>query len=388
MALTCIVVFGLLVNKQYVEYSSEQTGTSLQRRAIEDIPFPAVTLCSSLYESARAKRDFGIRQSPFATTKPKEYEESPLTLYKLLITFDKDIVSGLWEYYLTLDKIIKRMRWIYDIQGLCKIGTVPCDIPYVKDWDRNLTIPNDKRKQVNELKVPAGKWVTRIMSDSSLGKNYMCHTLIPNANATVNFSEPGGNSIGITFSNQFKENIPIINIFIHDRYEHVTLPTYALDSMAMITYESEEYRKSVYSTKLQAIIKPRLIEMPESSELIPCSEDPMYSQTWCQIQYGWKQKINIMKKHYKEEFTCILPGIFTNTTNTLPICKNDEFMNGTLGFYNLMVRRSGGFDQPPLLTYPSIGIHKSSSQCMRRCSRYDYFLQVEGSNDFNAGLLE
>ena len=266
------------------------------------------------------------------------------------------------------------------------MGNLPCEIPHSR-ISNHFTVPNDTQNQVNEFEVPAGKWVTRIMSDSHLGKNFMCHTLYPNTNVTVNFEKSDGTSIAIKFNEKFRMSVPYINVLIHDRHEHVSLPSFALDSMEMMTVLTRD-DKSVYASKLRGIIKPSLLEMPKPSKLLPCSIDPTYSQNWCQIQWGWEKKNEVMKNHFASKFNCILPGIFTNMTDKLPICQNDDRdpVNDTLGFNDLMIKFSGSRNHHPLLTNPPIGIYKSNSGCISRCSHYDYSMQIEEANDYNVGF--
>ena len=381
VVLACMIVFVILIKTQYTEFSSEQTGTSLKWKPIDKLPFPALSICNSHYENARVKKDFGVPPPLIPSTTLKEYRENPLSFYKMHIVYDGNIEQGIWDYYMTLDKIINTVTEAdYDSDTKhCRVGSHSCDLV------AKAISENPKPAHVNmtqEFEVPAGKWVSRVMADSDRGNTYFCHTLIPNV--TVDFGVKDGNSIGLQFLRNFIRKVPYCKIFIHDQFEHVTLPSYALETMASMTILKYD-GINAFAHKGKAIIKPRLIELPEPSELLPCQVDPQYSQNWCQIKWGWQQKLQEMKDHFADRFNCIIPGIWANDTDTKPICNlyESESNNGSLGFIEIM---NPLYPNHPILTYPPIGIHKQTSECNRRCSRYDYSLLMEHISEYDEDM--
>ena len=373
VVLVCLSVFVYMIHKQYLNYSLEETGTSLKWKSVDPLPFPAISICDSHYENAKVRKDLKVPQMPFSTA--KEMRANPLPFYQYHINNDKDIESGIWKYYMTVDKMIyPSTDDEYRITGekkfhQCKIGTASCSI----DWQQ-VTKP-DKVSITPEIQVQAGKWVSRILADSYQGYTYLCHTLIPNV--TVDFSKQGGNSLAIRFLTSYKYHSPYWKIFVHDKYEHVSLHTHALEALASLTMV--RYNKSAKMfNKKKALIKPRLIEMADPSQLHPCSLEPVYSQTWCNIKWGWQQKVNSIKNNLSDKFNCVLPGIWINDNATRPVCHTLEGSNSTLGYHDYFTTY---FDSA--LTHPAIGLYKATSGCIRRCSRFDYSLSMDQISEYD-----
>ena len=76
--------------------------------------------------------------------------------------------------------------------------------------------------------MEAGTWRSRILADSNLGFNFLCHTLVPNV--TVDFSSPGGNSFALQWgvARGYVQKTRDKRVYVHDREEDVVLNTHAI----------------------------------------------------------------------------------------------------------------------------------------------------------------
>lgn len=100
----------------------------------------------------------------------------------------------------------------------CTVGGKSCSLP------KDLSFENFNQKDLSdhvEVKVEAGKWISRLMADSLNGHTFLCHTLVPNV--TVNFSKQNGNSISVKWNKKFLNKAPYWSIYVHDKMEHVLL---------------------------------------------------------------------------------------------------------------------------------------------------------------------
>ncbi len=154
------------------------------------------------------------------------------------------------------------------------------------------------KEQVCEAEVEAGTWRSRILADSNLGFNFLCHTLVPNV--TVDFSSPGGNSFALQWgvTRGYVQKTRDKRVYVHDREEDVVLNTHAIRykkgiSLIPSTVNSplkfprtipsiavgkmDLHDRSLNVKKVQAV--PRLTVHPDPpSQKLPCKSDPGYSQ--------------------------------------------------------------------------------------------------------------
>ncbi len=329
----------LMAKEQYDTYDREPTGSSLSGDSISDFHFPAITICDNHFENARAYEELGFPVSPL-NGKPKEITNHPLKFYEELTDFDLPVMPQLWEYYFTLDrKIFDRTKYYGNnayffkvANNDCRVGLISCGILLHKRTDR--VVP-DGDQEIMEVDVPAGKWVSKFLADSTDGTNQLCHTLIPNV--TVTFENPYGHSIALRWKNVFVSKSNFWKVYVHDTREHVLLDSYAIKTMPSVTilkHDSEDMIK----IKRKVLLLPRLTKHPSSSEILPCASQPDYSENWCNIQWGWQERLEEMTRYYGSNFTCRLPGIWANMNAEVPICSHYDAstQNGALGFQSLM----------------------------------------------------
>ncbi len=165
----------------------------------------------------------------------------------------------------------------------------------------------------------------------------MCHTLVPNV--TVNFERIRGNFISLRWHKYFRENIPEWRIYIHDKYEHVVLASYAMSDLPYITLKSATVGEpSTYKSK--AKLQPRLTKKP-NTRVHKCNEDPSYSQNLCYLKLFWNLRVDTLKKYYGSRLDCLIPGLLVN--HDFPICTKSTAgapnlwnkTNETIGYLDL-----------------------------------------------------
>ena len=76
VVLACIVVFALMVKQQYVNFTLEQTGTSLQWRTIDRIPFPPHYVAAFM-KTPRQKKNLAFDNPLFFQHGQKNFERCP-----------------------------------------------------------------------------------------------------------------------------------------------------------------------------------------------------------------------------------------------------------------------------------------------------------------------
>ncbi len=186
--------------------------------------------------------------------------------------------------------------------------------------------------------MPAGKWISQVLADSSKGNNVICHSFIPNV--TVNFEKIGGNSITLRWDKALKEHVPEWRIYIHDKHEHVVLASYAMSDLPYVTLKKSTEEKS-FKFKHKTKLMPKLKKRPNTNAH-KCIENRSYSQDLCYLKLFWTSRVNSLKEFYGSRFNCSIPGILANYR--LPICSKasagrDSLLNkgnGTIGYLDLI----------------------------------------------------
>lgn len=110
-----------------------------------------------------------------------------------------------------------------------------------------------------------------------------------------------------------------------------------------------------------------------------CVEDEEYSENMCNIVAAWDNRIEELKRFFKDRFDCILPGVITSLS--FPICTR---MNGfeldhgfdslvlkwnttdKLGYDSLMQR---GYEFPSLAGLPLATSSRENEKCAPRCRK-------------------
>ena len=350
----------------YNNYVAEPTGTSLERKMSSDIPFPSVSICTDYFFNRRAFEELGFPIHPMRP--PPKLSKDPSLLYRLLSAYEMNVTENLWRFYPGLTDVLKGNinRRIYNDRGLdakCSVGHLPCSIP-----EKLVGMPEPGKDEF-EYEVPAGKWISRLMADSNRGWNFMCHTMKPNV--SVDFSVAGGNKFSLLWGVPLQD-ISYWHVYVHDRNEEVVLSSHAIETLPLLIPNRNGMR-------VKAMIIPKLIRLPEPSEVHPCIVSRDYSKNRCDLEWGWTKRIQEVKALNGDRFGCLLPGIVTGKEDVtkLPVCKHytpDE-PNGTMGLSDLTKDFNTETRKPILaLTGPPIGKYKSTSPCKRRCSGYSYRL--------------
>ncbi len=155
---TCLGIFVALSVEQCNTFMEEPTGLSLTRESVEDIPFPAITICDMHIQNALASEELNFPRSPFASGPLKEVLSNPEYLIERLILFGHEVVPNLWRYFFTLDKIIHKLVTLAGEKSTsdnkCKVGNVNCAR---KTTDIDVVIPSNSSHQEVEIEVQAGK---------------------------------------------------------------------------------------------------------------------------------------------------------------------------------------------------------------------------------------
>ncbi len=324
LLLICTVLFSIMVYNQYLRLNEERTGTSLSLDVMDEIPFPAITICCQFYDLGQAWDDLKFPVSIFGK-KPEGMKQNPFQFYKELERYGLPVMPNLWKYYLTLDKMVAMDR----LGATCQVGSKRCGA--YKDTSP-LTVEKAKDYEEVITQVDAGTWNSRFVADSQLGAVHMCHTLTPSVNA--DFSSLEGRSIGISWNKHLEyRNVSFFQVYVHDRDEHFLPETYAIETMTSVFMEGPMFQKKL-------MIKPTLMRKPLTSRRHPCLMGN-YSVNLCQINHGWDHKLKLVEDFYGERFQCEIPGIIRGSGKKRPVCDNfDDFNNGTLGHLTLTKRES------------------------------------------------
>ncbi len=328
ISVCCYTVFILMSKEQYDNFKEEPTGSALSGETVSDLPFPAITICDNHYENARAYEEERFPKNAMGG-KPQTVTKDTLNLYEKLITFDLPIVPKLWSYYFTLDKILLHHRSYYrTVQDYCRVGPVPCGYK-----EGGKVMMPDGNDEVFEMEVPAGKWISRFLADSYQGTTHLCHTLIPNV--TISFEVSHGNSIAIKWAKKHALTSTFWTVYIHDKNEHVLLDSYALKILPSVTVP--KYENNLKEHKKKVLVLPKLTKYPSPSTKHLCGNEKEYSENWCDIQWGWQEKMKLFKDVHGDNFTCRLPGVWSNMNEEYPVCKiYDTAEKGSLGFVGLL----------------------------------------------------
>ncbi len=173
----CATVFLLMAKQHYDSYVLEPTGSALSSQSVTDMPFPAITICDSHFEYARASAELdfplsgagqepsevvgpppddddvvpGAAASPPVIAPPPDVEHYPLDFYAALASLNVSVVDQLWKYHFTLDKVIVQRNPLFEVDLTCRVGSDSCGY---SDGDRLLGRGNEESV---ELAVPAGK---------------------------------------------------------------------------------------------------------------------------------------------------------------------------------------------------------------------------------------
>ncbi len=389
MAITgaCFFGFVYLSLQQYEKYTDEPTGSSLTRESVDDLPFPAISICDTHYQNALAYEELGFPRTPFGP--PKEVLTNPDNLIEKLMLFEEDIVPNLWKYFFTLDEIIHNLANLPRKEATpnprCMIGNVNC-VRIMKNDE--VVIPKNSSQQEVEVEVQAGRWRSRFYASSVDAKLYLCHTLVPNV--TVDFASIGANSFSLVWKSSYSETSVYRRIYIHDRNEHVLLNSFAIETVASVVVEQKVPAEPLkHKKKLQVI--PKLVKFPKPSSVLPCNSGKNSSENWCNIQWGWHNKINAMREFYGSNFSCLPPGVWNiPDTSPMPVCQHfeaDPEKNRTLG-YNDIMKEISAKNKRPLMTSPPLGIYKSTSPCVRSCESYTYTILEEPVSVYDTDVGE
>lgn len=384
--LVCTIIFLIMVKSQWDVFDTEPTGTSLKAKSEWSIPFPGISICDQHLQYRKALEELGFPMNPFQ--RPQEITANPLLLYKWLEIYNISVMDTIWKYYFTLDQVLDIISDtdVTKKNFLCRIGGVSCtpmtttvnatnDEGEIFEFkSKTLPVPADPHGLV-EVHVPAGKWISRVLADSSLGNNFMCHTLVPNV--SVDFGRERGNLFSIKWQNDYFETSPYWQVYVHDRHEDVVLREHALESLHSITVT--KVGSSANGGLRKASIYPRLQLLPEPSEVHPCEDADDYSRNNCNLKHGWRVKTQSVEDHYGRNYTCEIPGLVLDPKDHKPVCQTyyDQDSGGK-GLESLLSLRSAEFDDKvPRLLSPPVGNYKASSQCKSRCSTYSYSLVEE-----------
>ncbi len=371
-----------MVRKQYQDYTSEKTGNTLSQRALPNMSFPAITICSTYFDLGKAWMELGFPANIMGM-RPQGLKSNPIMFYDILDRYDLPILPNLWKYYFTLDKVL--MFENRDIKAFCLVGNAACSPPRTMEIDSSL--------DENIVKVEAGEWKSQFLADSQYGVLSMCHTLKPNV--TVDFSSIEGRTMGLTWNVPFIRNTPYWKIYVHDKNEHFLPQSYAIETMASLTLQRNHSLKTI-------LIKSSITKKPPPSKKHPCINNYNYSENLCNIKWGWDKKLEIMEEFYGDRFQCQIAGIISGKLPKRPVCNHfDDLENGTLGQLNLTKRDNLHkysinknsyllkvsylhfcmFRSWPRLGSPAVGSYKQSSPCIPNCSKIKYTLEEQVSLD-------
>ncbi len=317
LLLICTIIFLVMLHNQYQDFVLERTGSTLSQQSLQNISFPAITICSQYYDLGKAWKELGFPVNIFGM-RPKGLKPNPMQFYDMLERYDLPILPNLWKYYFTLDKVLTPadMDW----RSSCLMGEIICSHP--KTIESNITSMDEI-----VVPVPAGIWRSRFVADSQYGALLMCHTLTPNI--TVDFSSRERRTIGITWEKNFLRKTPFWKVYVHDKNEHFLPDTYAIETMASLTLQRNHTLKTI-------LIKSSLTKKPSPSKKHPCKNDAEYSKNLCNIQWGWNKKLEIMENFYGDKFQCQVPGIISQQLPKRSVCDHfHDLINGTLGQLNL-----------------------------------------------------
>jgi len=358
-AVICWSVFLFMAVSQWRTFSSEPVGSSLKREKwTEAIPFPAISICDPHIRLKMAFDGLGVASNPFQ--KPKTVVKNPSLFYKTLDTIKVPISPQLWKYGFNLDDVIFRST---DKEG-CLVGITTCTINSLDDEGR-------ASFEAEERPVESGVWRSRLLADSSDGTTFFCHTLVPNV--TIDFSKAGGNSISIRWQTGHQTVSTYWHVYVHDKNEDVILESYAMEPEVPIVvpgFKANPKEEEELKAKRKVLVSPLILQHPEPSEKLPCSNDDSYSENRCRVGRAWAAKFKAMDKAFGNRFTCRLPGTWPDPDDWhLPVC--DHYFisedNGTLGLFDL-AHSEKSLEERPFLTGPPLGIYPTD--CVRRCSNF------------------
>ncbi len=381
-----LIMFCTFARLQYDSYMDEPTRINFNEHSMQDIPFPAVTICDKNYKHRQAHYDLGFPRSLFGK-EPKLTYTTPYCLFRKLTLVDEYVVSNMWIYYFTLDEIFSVG------ENICQVGTFTCHPNPTKD-DYFKAYPDDRSQQEAEFEVEAGMWRSRILADSKRGDIFMCHTLIPNV--SVSFSTNNGNSLSFNWDVDYMNTSYLRQVYIHDKHEHVLLDTFAINSEASFDVEtlysnSTERTTLLFETAKRFQLIPTQHLRPDSSQVHPCTTEAMYSESWCKINHNWNRKIQVMKDHFGDNFTCISPGIWDNVGQKWPVCQHfekDDVPSKTLGLNEVLFSNPESHNDPTVPTFkaPPLGVYDdlNTKECIPRCSKYSYALKEEKVTEYGA----
>lgn len=383
--LLCVLylfMFSAFARLQYDSYIEEPTRINFNERTMEDIPFPAMTICDKNYKHRQAHYDLGFPRSLFGK-EPKLTYSSPYYLFRKLALVNEDIVSNMWKYYFTLDEIFSVGE-----DNNCLVGPITCNPN--KD-SQFMAYPDDLSQQEAEFEVEAGVWRSRILADSKRGDIFMCHTLIPNV--SVSFRTNEGNALALNLDVNYLNSSYLRQVYIHDKLQHVLLDTFAISTEASFDvqtlYSDTEKDSMVFQLAKRFQLLPTQHQRPDSSQVHPCIEEADYSESWCKINHNWNRKIQVMKDYFGNNFTCITPGIWDNVGQNFPVCQHferDDIPNKTLGLRDVLFPISDSHDVPvdPSFQAPPLGVYNdmNTGECVPRCSKYSYTLKEEKVTEY------
>ena len=391
---TCLGIFVALFVEQCNTFMEEPTGSSLTRESVEDIPFPAITICDMHIQNALAYEELNFPRSPFASGPLREVLSNPEHLIEKLTLFGHEVVPNLWRYFFTLDKIIHNLVALAGEESTpdnkCKVGNVNC---VRKMTDIDVVIPSNSSHQEVEIDVQAGKWKSKFYASSVDSSLYLCHTLVPNV--SVDFSNTGGNVLSLVWKSNYVRTSIYRRIYIHDRNEDVLLNSFAIETVASIIIEQRvSYDNASTEGKKKLQIIPKLVKHPKHSSVHPCKQEQNYSENRCNVQWGWHNKINIMREYYGSNFTCVPPGVWDmSEVDPMPVCHHYEARlsnNYTLGYSNVIKEPNLSLKNKnrPLMAGPPLGIYKSTSPCVRRCQLYTYTILEEPMSAYDTDISD
>ncbi len=126
-----VVLFEALEDRRRT-YNQHNVGISVFKDSnFPNLTFPAVSICSSYYDTQRLREDLGdVKINPFTgQTKEWLWQTSPVYAYDRMSAYDfkVNMTTFLDEYYLSLDQIMIKSNE-NSIAASCVVGGVPCQV--------------------------------------------------------------------------------------------------------------------------------------------------------------------------------------------------------------------------------------------------------------------
>ncbi len=311
-ALILLSSLGYSIMSRLAAYRRHEVGVSVTKveNFASELPFPAVTVCTWHYEMESFNRDMGIVSiASLFSKKERTYMSDPMIAYENLLKKGVRIETFLRKYYITLDKIFRKSL-SFGLHPGCKIGGFLCEVSELPEWKED--------QDELQVHVPAGVWTSRFLADSDKGFNALCHTLKPNV--SVDFASDGGSAMEMRWNNELLRYVPSWQLYLHDSREHVSLKSYAMKDMPMLTFQRPKQGSELSHVAL-ARLKPRL-NLEAGTPTYPCEDPDSYSHNLCNLKRFWKCRLDSLKLYYGNRLRCVIPGLLLDGEQyQLPYCR-------------------------------------------------------------------